>query len=106
MVFIFTVMAISLLSNPSTLQAQPIDLKDSIQSTQKETVVLVSNNMLSGCIVSNSKEDDNSFSDTTPLVLSFINQDNIFNKNKSFNKGYSIHNLSTNNQKVQQIRAP
>ena len=106
MLFIFLVMTIALLSNPSALQTQSIDLVGSIQNTPKETVILVSNNMLSGSIISNSKEENNSISGTTPLIISYLTQDNIYNENKSFNKGYSIHKISTNNQKIQQIRAP
>ena len=106
MLFIFLVMTITLLSNPSALQAQTVELVGSIQNTPKETVILVSNNMLSGSIISCSKEENNTFSGSAPLVISYVEQNKIFNKNKSFNRGYSIHNLSTNNQKVQQIRAP
>ena len=99
-------MTISLLSEPSSLYAQPVDLTGSIENVKSETVILVSNNMLGGSVVSNSKEDDNSFSGSIPLIISYVTQENIFNKNKSFNKGYFIHNLSTDKQKVQQIRAP
>lgn len=106
MLFIFFVMTITLLSNPFALQTQSIDLEGSIQNTPKETVILVSNNMLSGSIISNSKEENNSISGTTPLIISYLIQDNIYNENKSFDKGYSIHKISTNNQKIQQIRAP
>ena len=56
-IFMFFVLTIALLSEPSALQAQPVDLTGSIQNIKTETVVLVSNNILGGDIRANTEEE-------------------------------------------------
>ena len=105
-VMLFFALAISFLLEPSAIQAQPIDTIGTIQGVQKETVVLVSNNIFNGEITSNQQKNDQNFSGSVPLVLAYQPVNNLFDKNKTQLNGCFIHNLSTDKQKVHQIRAP
>ena len=102
---IFFALAMSLLLEPQTLQAQPVDAVGYIQNVKTETVVLVSNNILSGEISSYQEENPQNYLGSSPLVINLENNQFLYNKNKTQLIGCFIHNLSTNNQKVQQIRA-
>ena len=86
--------------------AQPVDITGSIQNIKTETVVLVSNNMLGGEIVSSDEKNTNNYIGSSTLVAETAQEQNLFNHNIIHFCGRFIHNLSTNNQKVHQIRAP
>ena len=106
--FLFTLfsLAIFLFLEPPVLQAQQIDTTGYIQSINKETVVLVSNSILNTEISSYEENNSQNFSGTSPLVINFEPYKDIYAKNIALLKENFIHNLSTDNQKVQQIRAP
>ena len=99
-------LAIALLLGPSTLQTQAIDTTGYIQNIKNETVVLVSNNILNGEISSYQEENSHNYTGNSPLVLTIDSNKNLYTKNITHLNGCFIHNLSTDNQKVQQIRAP
>ena len=105
MFYMFLLMTISLLSMPQTLSSQSVDLIGSIQTPQAETVVLVSNNILGGEVFSNSNEETTNYVGSV-LATSFLLQGCGLYNNKFLLKESFIHNLSTNKQKVHQIRAP
>lgn len=88
------------------LHSQPIDTIDYIQNVKTETVVLVSNNILCGEISSYQEENSSNYLNNSPVILSFISDNTLLEKTKSHLNGRFIHNLSTNKQKVNQIRAP
>lgn len=96
----------TLLLEPSILQAQPIDDVGYIQNVKQETVVLASNTLQGGEIYSNQEENFSNYYGTTPCVVFNYSKNNLFNKNITHLNGCFIHNLSTNNQKVHPIRAP
>ena len=104
--FIFFALLILLISQPSSLHAQTIDFNGYIKNIDREEVVLVSNNLLNGEITSCQKEQQENLSGETPLIISFDYNKNIFLKNNTQINGSFIHNLSTDNQKIQPIRAP
>ena len=92
---------------PDSFVAQEYHISTgSIQQIEQENVVLVANNFIGGEVVSSEEENSSNYFTLYPLVISFANNDNFFIKNKTQLNGYFIHNLSTNKQKVQQIRAP
>ena len=99
-------LAVTLLLDPSALQAQPVNITGSISNIKTETVVLVSNNMLNGEISSYQEENTQNYSGNSPLILTFNTNKSLYTKNKTQLNGCFIHNLSTDKQKVQQIRAP
>ena len=103
---IFFSLATTLLLGPLTLQAQELDTVGYIQNVKNETVVLVSNSLCAGEIYSNNEENNQNYSGSSPIAISFNNNDNFFVKNTTLLKGCFIHNLSTDKQKVHQIRAP
>ena len=102
----FFALALTLLLEPSSLQNSNIDITGSIQKVKNETVVLVSNNMLGGEITSYQEKNDTNFSNSTSLVINYQNFDNLLSKNQAQLNGCFIHNLSTDKEKVHQIRAP
>ena len=106
LVMIFFALAITFLLEPNALHAQPVDTISYLQNTKSETVVLASNSILGGEIYSNQEEESPNFSGDSPFLVSFVSKKADFNKNKTQLNGCFIHNLSTNNQKVHQIRAP
>lgn len=97
----------SLFSEGNSVHAQqPIKTVDSIQSIQRETVVLISNNILKGEISSRQKENNNSFTGTYPVLLTY--NPVIVSPYKTtlqFNGEYNP-NISNNEEKTQKIRAP
>ena len=99
-------LVISLFLEPTSLHAQPIDITGSISNIKTETVVLISNNFLNGEISSYQEENSQNYLGSSPLVINLENNQFLYNKNKTQLIGCFIHNLSTDNQKVQQIRAP
>ena len=103
---LFFALALSLLLEPSALQTQSIDTISYLQNTKSETVVLASNSILDGEIYSNQEEEYPNFSGGSPFLVSYVSKKADFNKNKTHLYGSFIHNLSTNKQKVHQIRAP
>ena len=99
-------LTLTLLLLPNELQAQPIESIDFIQSAEKETVVLISNNLLGGEIYSNKDDKSTNFSGNSPFLIAFNSKENLFDKNKiQINKKF-IYNLSVNKQNINQIRAP
>ena len=86
--------------------AQPVDITGSIQNIKNETVVLVSNNILGGEILSSQEEGFDDFLSSSTLAINNDLNKNLFVNNYFIINGRFIHNLSTNNQKVHQIRAP
>ena len=106
LVMIFFALATTLLLGPDALQTQSIDTISYLQNTKSETVVLASNSILDGEIYSNQEEESPNFSGGSPFLVSYVSKKADYNKNKTQLYGSFIHNLSTNNQKVQQIRAP
>ena len=103
---LFFALALSLLLEPSALQAQQVDLTGYIQNVKTETVVLASNSLLDSEIYSNQDEESTNYSSNSPFLVSFAHKDANFSKNKAQLNGCFIHNLSTNKQKVHPIRAP
>ena len=103
---IFFALAISFLLEPNALHNQPVDTISYLQNTNSETVVLASNSILDGEIYSNQEEELPSFSGCSPFLVSYVSKKADFNKNKTHLYGSFIHNLSTNNKKIHQIRAP
>jgi len=105
LIIIFS-LAVTLLLEPSTLQAQTVDTTGYIKNIKNETIVLISNNILNGEISSAQEENNQNFSGAAPLILAHQTNSNLFYKNQTQLNGCFIHNLSTDKQKVQQIRAP
>ena len=105
-VIIFFALALSLLFEPGKIQVQTIDSVGYIQSVKNESVVLVSNNIFNGEINSYQEEENQNFSGNSPLLVSYLSKKENFSKNKAHVNGCFIHNLSANNQKIHQIRAP
>ena len=105
-VLIFFALAFTLLLDSSALQAQPISSSAFISSPQKESVVLVSNNLWQGEIRSAQDETQENFIGAISAIVAEIQPEIFFIKNKTLLKGCFIHNLSTDKQKVHQIRAP
>ena len=103
---LFFALAMTLLLEPNALQTESVDSIGYIQNVKSETVVLASNSILGGEIYSNQEEESPNFSGDSPFLVSFVSKKADFNKNKTQLNGCFIHNLSTNNQKVHQIRAP
>lgn len=106
LILILFVMTLSLWAEPSGLYAQPVDLTGSIQNIKTETVVLVSNNILGGEIVSSDEKNTNNYIGSSTLVAEANQEKNLFNHNIIHFCGSFIHNLSTDNQKIHLIRAP
>ena len=106
MIMIFIALTIFSLLRSTDLEVQAVNSIDYIRNIQKETVVLVSNNIFNGEISSYQEKNNQDFSNSTPLTLSYLSTDNLKNQNSTFLKGHFIHNLSTNKLKVHQIRAP
>lgn len=103
---IFIALTIFSLLRSTDLEVQAVNSINYIRNIQKERVVLVSNNIFNGEISSYQEKNNQDFSNSTPLTLSYLSTDNLKNQNSTFLKGYFIHNLSTNKLKVHQIRAP
>lgn len=106
MIMIFIALTIFSLLRSTDLEVQAVNSINYIRNIQKERVVLVSNNIFNGEISSYQEKNNQDFSNSTPLTLSYLSTDNLKNQNSTFLKGYFIHNLSTNKLKVHQIRAP
>ena len=105
-IFIFLATTIFLLSNPTSLQAQPTYSTGAIQKVQTETVELVANNMLDINICENIKEETTTYSGEASIIISQYADTNYLTLIKNTDNKSFIHNLSTNKQKVHQIRAP
>ena len=103
---LFLALALSLLIEPNSLHSQHVDAVDYIQNVKQETVVLASNSLLGGEIYSNQEEETPNYSGNSPFGVIYVSNKTVLNKNKSQLNGSFVHNLSTNNQKVHQIRAP
>lgn len=103
---LFFTLAFSLLIESSALQTQPIDFINSIKNTEKEELVLISNNLFAGEITSRNTRNNQIFFGSSPLLLSHQTSNNLFGKDKSKLNGYLIYNLKTEKQKIHQIRAP
>lgn len=99
-------MAISFMVKPPTLHAQDIQINGYIQNHTNNSMEIVTNNFFGGEIYSNQEENNQNILSYSPQALASITDKNFFLKNKSHLNGCFIHNLSTNKQKVQQIRAP
>ena len=106
LVMIFFALAISFLLKPNALHAQPVDTISYLQNTKSEAVVLASNSILDGGIYSKQEEESPNFSGGSPFLVSYVLKKTDYSKNKTYLKGSFIHNLSTNNKKIHQIRAP
>ena len=106
LIMIFIVMVLSFWMEPTDLYAQSVDLTGSIQNIKAETVSLVSNNLVSGEIVASEGENTTNSLGFSPVIVSFNLDDNFFLKSTAHLNESFIHNLSTNKQKVHQIRAP
>ena len=104
--FIFFALATVLLLMPTSIQTQPTDNCGYIQNIKAETVTLLSNNLLNTEISSSEDLNEQIFSGSTPLILTYQSNENLFNQNKTQSNGNFIHNLSTDNPKVHSIRAP
>ena len=97
----------SLFSEGNSVHAQqPIKTVDSIQSIQRETVVLISNNILKGEISSRQKENNNSFTGAIPLSIAYNPVNNLSNKRTLQFYGEYINNPSNNAKSPHTIRAP
>lgn len=105
-VMLFFALAVPSLLEQDCFQIHALESLGYIQNVKSETVVLVSNNILNGEIASSQLKKDQTFSGSTPLVLNYHTDDRFYQKNKTQFNGCFIHNLSTNYQKVHQIRAP
>lgn len=103
---LFFALAFSFMLESCALHSQPIDTIGYIQNVKTETVVLVSNNILGGEISSYQEENSSNYLGNSPVILSFISDNTLLDKTKSHLNGCFIHNLSTNKEKVNQIRAP
>ena len=106
LLIIFFALAFSFLLEPSSLQAKPIDSIGSIQRPKTESVVLVSNLLYGGEVYSNNEENSQVYSGSSPVATSHLVLKDSLAKNITQLNGCFIHNLSTDKQKVQQIRAP
>ena len=105
-VILFFALTLSLLVEQRGVQAQPIYSGGSIQNVKKETVILVSNNILNGEITSYQQKKNTNFSGITNLLANYLPVNNLFDHNKPILDGCFIHNYSTNKEKTHQIRAP
>ena len=103
---IFVVMVLSFWMEPMDLYAQPVDVTGSIQNVKAETVSLVSNNLASGEIIASEGENTTNSLGFSPATVALNLDDNFSLKSTAHLNGSFIHNLSTNNKKVHQIRAP
>ena len=106
LIIIFFALATTLLLEPNALQTQPVECIGYIQNIKNETVVLASNNIVSGEIYSNQEEDAPNISGGSPFLVSHVSKKADFNKIKALLNKSFIHNLSANNKKVHPIRAP
>ena len=104
--FIFLAMMVSLIIEPSDLQAKSYQPDAYIQSLTKESVEIVSNNFYGGEIYSYQEENNQNISGNSPHIISFSSDKDFKLKNKTHSNEYFIHNLSTNLKNVQNIRAP
>ena len=98
-------MVTTLWVQPSDFQIKEITTQPSIQAIANENLELISNNFYNGEVYANQENNQNVFGNT-PQAIVFDVTNNDFVKNNTHIYGSFIHNLSTNNQKVQQIRAP
>lgn len=105
-VMLFFTLALSLLLGSDTLHNQSFESINYFQNIEKESVVLVSNNLFNGEISSYQQKKEQNYSGSTPVILLSQTIDSLFNKNKSHLIGCFIHNLSANNQEIHPIRAP
>ena len=97
----------SVLSEPSTVHAQqPIKSNDYIVGAQNEIVTLIANNNRSGQITTRQKDGNNGCSFTTPLFITFNNNNDLFNKETISFIGKDKNYISNNEQKIHKIRAP
>lgn len=104
---VFFSLAMALLLDHSALQINDYTLlSGAISHPEQETCVLVSNNIFNGEIRGVEEEILFSGVGSSTFVASSSFNKNAFNKNKTQLYGCFIHNLSTDNQKVHQIRAP
>ena len=97
--------ALPVLSESNTLCSSSANSTGCIQTIQKETVTLITNNNRDCELSSHQEDNDQTFSDLTPIILAY-QHNNIFDKNKTLSNGCFIHNLSTDKQKTHHIRAP
>ncbi len=99
-------MVVTFTLTPSDFNIKEIQTIPTIQASVEENLVLVSNNFYGGEIYSNNEEQNHNSSGSSPCLSSLVFDNNNLVKNNSRTYGYFIHNLSTDNPKVQQIRAP
>jgi hypothetical protein len=105
-VLLFFALATLFLLEPSSLHSSSIESEGFISGVKKESIVLVSNNIFNEEISSNQQKDHQNTLGSTPLVLVYQPFDNTIFKNITQLNGGFIYNLSTDKQKVHQIRAP
>ncbi|MBO5738785.1 hypothetical protein J6R97_05545 [bacterium] len=105
-VLLFFTLATLFLLEPNNLHSSSIEFEGFISRVKKESVVFVSNNIFNGEIHSNQQKDNQNTIGSTPLVLAYQSFGSSISKNITQLNGCFIHNLSTDKQKVHQIRAP
>ena len=105
--FILTLsLALSILTGTTALGTQSVDLSSCIKNINNENAVLVLNNRLNGEISSRNNRNNHILSNSTPLILAHQSINDILIENKAEINKYFINNLSTDKQKIHQIRAP
>ena len=106
LVFIFLIMSMIFCVQPSDFQIKEITTQPSIQAIANENLELISNNFYNGEVYANQENNDQNSLGSSPIATTVIIKNNLILDNIARTKSSFIHNLSTNNQKVQQIRAP
>lgn len=102
----FLVLVYVFLLGSSSIHASTADISAYIAHPDKEAVVLVSNNYFEGEIRKSQDDTNSNLACLSAVALFNLNPNNLWIKNTTLLRGCFIHNLSTDNRNVHNIRAP
>lgn len=105
-IILFFTLAFSLLLESNANQAPIIQTSGSIQTIQKESFDFIANNILDRKTSTYEEKNTKEISTSTPLALSANQTNCLLGSDRANYIGCFIQNLSTEKQKIHQIRAP
>jgi len=108
MIFLVVALAVvlSLVPGVDAFHSDFIETTGYIKSVKNETVVLASNNGLTGEITSRNNKNNHIYTNSSPLISASQSENNLFKNEQAQISGCFGYNLSIDKQKVHQIRAP
>ncbi len=105
-IILFFTLAFSLLLESNANQAPTLQTSDTIQTISQESFDFVANNILDTKTSSYEEKNTKEISNSTPLALSANQTNCLQGADRAQYIGCFIQNLSTEKQKIHQIRAP